>query len=128
MTLRLQIIMTITFTVVFLLILNTVRKRRLELKYSLPWFILIIILIIIFWIPGGLAKFSSFLGIYSPVNMIFMFGFIFSLVLLFILTITVSRMSVRIRRLAQMIAIENEMDYQQSKSEELDGEKNKINV
>jgi len=107
MTLRLQIIMTAILLVSFLLILNMVRKRKLELKYALVWFIVIIGLTILLWVPGMLIKMSEIFGIYSPVNMIFLLGFLFALVIIFVLTVTVSRMSIRLRRLAQVVAIQN---------------------
>lgn len=107
MTLRLQVIMTIIFLLSFLFILNMVRKRKLELKYALVWFVVMIGLIVLFWTPNILSELSMLLGIYSPVNMIFMFGFLFSLVIIFVLTVTVSRMSIRLRRLAQIVAIQS---------------------
>lgn len=107
MTLRLQIILTTIFALSFLLILNMIRKRKLELKYALVWFIVIIGLIFLLWIPDGLAILSNLLGIYSPVNMIFLFGFLLALIIIFVLTVTVSRMSIRIRKLAQIVAIQN---------------------
>lgn len=45
------------------------------------------------------------LGIASPVNMLFFLGFCFSLVIIFVLTVAVSRMSIRIKQLAQEIAL-----------------------
>ena len=107
MTLRLQIIMTVILLIAFFSILNMVRKRKLELKYALVWFIVIIGLTILLWVHGMLEKMSEILGIYSPVNMIFLLGFLFALVIIFVLTVTVSRMSIRLRRLAQIVAIQN---------------------
>jgi len=45
------------------------------------------------------------LGIASPINMLFFLGFCFSLIIIFVLTVAVSRMSVRIKTLAQEIAL-----------------------
>ena len=49
--------------------------------------------------------FSGFLGIDAPVNMIFFLGFCFSLVIIYILTVSLSRMSTKMRRLTQIIAL-----------------------
>ena len=54
--------------------------------------------------PEKLQEIATTLGIYSPINMIFFLGFVFSLAIIFVLTVTVSRLSARIRRLAQMVA------------------------
>ena len=47
------------------------------------------------------------MGVYSPVNMIFLCGFVFALILIFVLTTTVSRLAVRVRKLTQMVGILN---------------------
>ena len=39
--------------------------------------------------------------------MVFFLGFVFSLIIIFVLTVTVSRLSARIRRLAQIVAMLN---------------------
>ena len=50
----------------------------------------------------GLAK---FMGIEVPSNMLFFLGFCFALVIIFVLTIAVSRMSIRIKNLTQEMAL-----------------------
>ena len=107
MTMRFQVILIVGILLILLLILNMIRKRKLELKYSLVWLIVMIMLMIIACIPETLTKLATALGIYSPVNMIFFLGFVFSLVIIFVLTVTVSRLSARIRRLAQILAMLN---------------------
>lgn len=107
MTTKFQIILIVGITLILLFIINMIRKRKLELKYSLVWLIVLIVLLVIVCIPETLTKIATSLGIYSPVNMIFFLGFVFSLVIIFVLTVTVSRLSARIRRLAQIVAMLN---------------------
>lgn len=107
MTTRFQIILIVGIVLMLLLILNMIRKRKLELKYSLEWLIVLVLLLIIACVPETLTKVASTLGIYSPVNMIFFLGFVFALIIIFVLTVTVSRLSARIRRLAQIVAMLN---------------------
>lgn len=107
MSIRFQMILIIGIILILLYILNMIRKRKLELKYSLVWLIVLILLLIISCIPEKLQEIAGSLGIYSPVNMIFFLGFVFSLVIIFVLTVTVSRLSARIRRLAQIVAMLN---------------------
>ena len=66
--------------------------------------------------PGLLIVVSDFLGIYAPVNMIFFLGFCFSLVIIFSLTVALSRMSNSIRTLDQMVALN------EKRLKELEGE------
>ena len=107
MTTKFQIILIVGIILILLLILNMIRKRKLELKYSLVWFIVMLMLLFIAGSPEKLAEISTALGIYSPVNMVFFLGFVFSLIIIFVLTVTVSRLSARIRRLAQIVAMLN---------------------
>lgn len=107
MTTKFQIILIVGIVLILLLILNMIRKRKLELKYSLVWLIVMLMLLFIAASPEKLTQMSKSLGIYSPVNMVFFLGFVFSLIIIFVLTVTVSRLSARIRRLAQIVAMLN---------------------
>ena len=107
MTRRFQIILIVGIVLILLFILNMIRKRKLELKYSLVWLIVLGVLLVLACMPEKLNDIANALGIYSPINMIFFFGFVFSLAIIFVLTVTVSRLSARIRRLAQIVAMMN---------------------
>ena len=107
LTTKFQIILIVGIVLLLLFILNMIRKRKLELKYSLVWLIVLACLLVIACMPEKLQEIANALGIYSPVNMIFFLGFVFSLVIIFVLTVTVSRLSARIRRLAQIVAMMN---------------------
>lgn len=111
---KLQIILGILIILAFIFILNMVRKRALELKYALSWFVLLVGVGIFVCSPKLLDVVAQAMGIYSPVNMIFFVGFVFSIVIIFILTVTLSRLSARVRRMAQIVAMMN--TYQDEKS------------
>ena len=59
------------------------------------------------------------LGIASPVNMLFFLGFCFALMIIFVLTVAVSRASIRIKQLAQELAL-YEKRYAEEKEEKKD--------
>ena len=82
-----------------------IRKRKLELKYALAWMIAILMMLVVAVFPPILRVVSYLFGIATPVNTLFLLGFIFSLALLFIMTVTVSRLSDRVRQLSQAIAL-----------------------
>ena len=104
-TVRLQIILGLLIITAFIIIVIMVRRRNLELKYALSWFVLLIGVGILDCIPQAMGALARIIGIYNPVNMVFFIGFIFSIILIFVLTITVSRLSARVRKMAQAIAI-----------------------
>lgn len=105
MTLRLQTIICICLIGAFIAIVSMVRKKKLELKYALSWLLAIVFVLILDCFPVLLSKLSVFLGIWAPVNMIFFLGFCFSLMIIFVLTVTISHMSERIRKLSQAVAL-----------------------
>ena len=105
MTIRLQIIVVVLMILSFVFIINLVRKKQIELKYALMWLIVGGIVLVMDCVPKLMDVLAVQLGIASPVNMLFFLGFCFSLVIIFILTIVVSRLSVRIKNLAQEIAL-----------------------
>ena len=105
MTFKLQVIIICGLLFVTLIMLNMVRKRKLELKYALSWIICAIVLVVLTCVPSLLIELADFLGLYSPVNMIFFLGFIFMLIIVFTLTISLSRVTEKVRRLAQIEAL-----------------------
>ena len=114
---KLQIIIGILIILAFIFIVNMVRKRALELKYALSWFLLLLGVGILDCIPQAMNKIANALGIYDPVNMIFFIGFIFAIIILFILTVTLSRMSARVRKMAQIVAMMNDYQGEDEKSD-----------
>ena len=105
MTLKAQIILIAILLIALFLVLNSVRKHKLQLKYALPWFACIIVLVVFVAIPDLIQVLANLLGIQSPVNMVFFLGFVFSLAIVFVLTMTISRLTAQVRELTQAIAL-----------------------
>lgn len=105
MTVRLQIIVAILMIFSLIFVINMVRKKQIELKYALIWLGAGSLVLVMDFVPSVMDWLAAKLGIASPVNMLFFLGFCFSLVIIFILTIVVSRLSVRVKNLAQEIAL-----------------------
>ena len=91
-------------------IINMVRRRRLELKYVLAWLLADLALIFFTLFPQTMMGMAQLLGIYSPVNMIFFLGFVFLALIIFSLTVALSRATANQRRLAQYAALK---DYEE---------------
>lgn len=105
MNIRLQIIVAVFIIIALCVIINMIRKKSLELRYALAWLFVGVGVFVLDLFPGLMQKLSKLLGIYSPVNMLFFLGFCFSLLIVFGLTIAVSRMSIRIKNLTQEMAL-----------------------
>jgi len=118
MTLKVRILIAVGLVLLLVMIINMVRKRELELKYVLGWILCDVTLLVFTAFPWLMQKMAEFMGIYSPVNMIFFFGFIFSMVIIFTLTVALSRVTERVRRLSQMVALETQ-EQDRKMSEEI---------
>ena len=105
MNIRIQIIVAVIVLIALCVIVNMIRKKRLELRYALAWLIVGVGILILDCFPILIDWLAHKLGIASPVNILFFFGFCFSLMIIFVLTISISRMSIRIKQLAQEIAL-----------------------
>lgn len=105
LSVKLQIFMILAFLAALLFLIQQVRTRKLELRYTLSWLLLDIVLLILAVFPSLLLVMSSAMGIYAPVNMIFFCGFAFSLFIIYTLTAAISKMAEEIKRLAQRIAL-----------------------
>ena len=126
MTVRLQVVIAAAFLVVLAVLVNMIRRKSLELKYALPWMLVMAALFVFACAPQLLNVVSEFLGIYAPVNMIFFLGFCFSLLIIFSLTVALSRLSNSVRTLDQIVALnekkleelEQELEKTKQKTEE----------
>lgn len=105
MNIRIQIIIAILIVIALSVIVNMIRKKGLELRYALSWLIVGVGVLILDIFPQLIEWISHIMGIASPINMLFFVGFCFSLCIIFVLTVAVSRMSIRIKELAQELAL-----------------------
>lgn len=105
MSLKTQIIVAVIMVIALTGIANMVRKGALDLKFALSWFAVGIIVLILDIFPGIMSYLVHLLGIELPVNMLFFFGFCFTLFLVFILTVKVSRQSEQLKRLTQEVGL-----------------------
>ena len=105
MNIRIQIIVAVFIILALGIIVNMIRKKALELRYALAWLGVGVGVLILDIFPVLMEVISKMLGIESTINMLFFLGFCFSLIIIFVLTIAVSRMSIRIKELAQELAL-----------------------
>lgn len=105
MNIRIQVIIAIVIVLSLCVIVNMIRKKALELRYALAWLFVGIGTLILDLFPGLMTGLSNLMGIKVPSNMLFFLGFCFALIIIFILTIAVSRMSIRIKNLTQEMAL-----------------------
>ncbi len=123
LSIKARILIIAALLVLLALIINMVRKRKLELKYVLAWLAADLALIIFAAFPQLMMGLASLLGIYSPVNMIFFLGFVFLGIIIFSLTVALSRATANQRRLAQSVALR---DYEERLKEMAESDSNYV--
>lgn len=101
----LQIILILASTAFFAYIFNMVRIKRLELRYALTWILTSVSFIILSVFPGALKAVSKLLHIKEPVNTLFLSIIFFLIVIVFTLTLALSRNANRVKTLVQEMGI-----------------------
>ncbi len=88
-----------------LFIYRKIEKGELQLKYSFPWYIIIILLILLTIFDNVLIPIRDFLGFQEVSNMIFLIGFLGIAMLVFSLNVKFSILNSKVIRLTQENAI-----------------------
>lgn len=105
MTVQLRIILFILILLTFALFVDQIKQKKLKLQYTLTWMMLLLFILIVTVFPEILGFVADIMGIALPVNMIFFFGFLFTLVIIYRLTMAVSKQSEEIKFLTQKVAL-----------------------
>lgn len=105
MTVKIQVIIAIIVIIALSIIVNMIRKKRLELRYALAWLIVGVGTLVLDCFPKLIKWISDLVGIAAPVNMLFFFGFCLSIVIIFTLSIALSNLTDKVKKMAQEIAI-----------------------
>jgi len=122
MLIELRIIMIVIIVSLFIFFITMLRKQKLNLKYCLVWMFALIGVAVFCVFPGLLDRVSAGFGIGIPVNALFMICIAFLTCICISLTIVVSRLSDRLRKLTQNIAIlECESGIKDNSGEKRDG-------
>lgn len=123
MTLLLQCVVVICCLLLFVYAIHLIQNERLQLKYSLLWLALTLVIMICSLFPEPLFKITQALGFATASNFIFFAGSLFMLAILFSLSSIVSKQALSIKNLSQRIGIlENEFrERNNSPNESKDG-------
>lgn len=101
----LRITLSIAIVCYFVLILYYLKKRMLELKYTLLWLAAGAVMGIMIFFPEVLVIFVRMLGIESNMNGLYVLCIAFLIAILMALTSIVSRQALKIRILVQEMSM-----------------------
>ncbi|MGN0342292.1 MAG: DUF2304 domain-containing protein [Roseburia sp.] len=105
MTLKLQIVIGIFILLVIILQTRLIKKNKLELKHALIWYFVECVILVFDIFPNLLDIIAGILGIELPINMLFFIGLMFALLIIFIMSLWISRLSNKVFRLTQELGI-----------------------
>jgi hypothetical protein len=97
---------SIIFSLIFIVIvIDMVRRNKLQEKYSILWIAFAFLLIIFSAFPRFILKISELVNVKYAPALIFLIGFLFMIVYMLSLTATVSKQEKKIIKLAQEVAM-----------------------
>lgn len=109
--LNLQIILIVASVLLFIFFVTKIKAYKIELKYTILWMFIIFINILLALFPKILMYLSDLLYIETPVNTLFLFGFLACFMILYSLSASMSKYSIKIKQLSQEIGLlKNELE------------------
>ena len=105
MSVRLKTFLLIIWIAALLIMLFMMKKKRSNIRYILPWLFLDLIMCLLTIFPGILTRLCSVVGIKTPSNMMFFFGMLFLIMIIFSMVLTIAKLNEEVRDLSQRLAL-----------------------
>lgn len=102
---KFQIIIAILLLCVLLVILNSVKKHKLDFRHAISWIVSDLLLLILDVFPGIIEWLAKVCGVELPINMIFFFGIVLCFILIYGLSVTISILLEKVKKLTQEMAL-----------------------
>ncbi|MEK4360316.1 DUF2304 domain-containing protein [Paenibacillus sp. FSL M7-1455] len=102
---NLQYLLIILTLGLIIILLNNIRKYKLELRYTLLWIVLSSVSLLLTVFPNLLFVLSKSIYIETPVNALYLVSFIVVYIILYNMTVLVSRLSNQNKKLTQEIGL-----------------------
>jgi len=120
MNIKLKIFILIILLVVLAVLVRKIQKKKIDLKYSLSWFGLIIVIIIFDLFPELAQWLSELMGVKVPSNFLLFSGMCLVLIVIYTQTAAISKLSDDVRSLTQKIGLlESRIRELEDKNEEI---------
>lgn len=102
---KFQIIIAVLLLCVLLVILNSVKKHKLDFRHAISWIVSDLLLLILDVFPGIIEWLAKICGVELPINMIFFFGIVLCFILIYGLSVTISILLEKVKKLTQEMAL-----------------------
>ena len=104
--------MIVVAVLIVSVIIRNVNRKKLRIQYSLIWLLIAAGLLAVAFFPGIVVWLCGVTGIETPANLLYLFGILALLLIVFYQTILISRQADRITRLTQILSIEKYLSEQ----------------
>ncbi len=118
MAFELRIILIVISVLVLAYILNKIRKSKLNVSDSIFWIVFALLLLILSIFPQIATFLSGLLGIETPLNFIFLFFIAIIILKQFLITIKISELAEKNKKLTQQLAFYEFEQRQENKKDE----------
>lgn len=105
MSVTLRVLLCVISVLTTMFMLYRIRHAKVQIEDTLFWLVFSLILIFFGAFPGVVDWATSLVGIYSPVNFIFLSIIFILIVKLFLITIKVSQLENKLTQMTQNIAL-----------------------
>lgn len=108
---------SIIFSISFLLVvIELVKKNKMQERYSLLWIFMSVVLLILSSTPVFINTLALWLDIKNPPSLLFLLGLVYLLIYNLHITTVVSKQSEKLTRLTQEVALlKHDMEHMHSK-------------
>lgn len=115
MTIQLQIMLIVFSILFFLVILKYIKKARLSTDIAIVWILWAIGLIVMCLVPGAVNLMTRMLGIYAPINAVFLIMIFLLYCLVFYLCVRMSMLEDKVKNLVQHVAMQDALNEKNNK-------------
>lgn len=105
MSRALQITLMIISVLSLVLLIQTVKKNHMNIRYSILWIVLCFVIILLSIFPKIIYWIGSLIGIITPVNTVYLMMIFLSFCLVFYLYLKISKLNQEIQNLNYELAV-----------------------
>jgi hypothetical protein len=102
---RIDIVAIVVSVALLAYVIEAVRRRKLREEYSILWLVTASVILLLALVRPALIFIASAIGIFAPVNALFVIGFAFTTLILLHFSTVISRLARENRDLAQRYAL-----------------------
>lgn len=118
MSILLRVLLFVVSLLTLVFVFRKVRSSKVRIEDSIFWFCFAVIILLFSIFPQIFYVFTNWLGMMSPVNLVFLFFIFVLLIQSFNMSMRISQADTRIKELTQQLAVEKFERYTNDKQQQ----------